>query len=210
MEKAIALTNALEAASPGPFLEAQLFPLDGHGNIRVTYNWLYSALNCDPNDTSTFTWVLNKTDGGTVTLSPGEQYDGMTLFASVRPDWDYHVQVQAPNSADWITSAGGDEHLTMTELGFLTINLQGLNNQYLAVNGSATGHDGHSGYRFQSNASTTGPSTNMFVAVNQVLQPGIDVTRASDLSPQDITAALEAQGVANADRLSAAIVRVIG
>lgn len=194
-----ALSSALAAAAPGAVMTAQLYPVVGLGQIRVTYNWLYSSLNCDPNDNSAFVWVINKASNGVVTLSPQAKYRGMTLYASVRPDWDYFVQVQAPHSADWITGVGGDERLTMTDLGFLTINLRGLNNQYLAVNSNPTGHEDsnghyHTGYKLQSNASAAGPSTNFFLAVTQNLQAKVALPLASELSTADIRLALEAHG----------------
>jgi hypothetical protein len=194
-----AFASALDAAAPGAVMTAQLYPVVGLGQIRVTYNWLYSALNCDPNDSSPFVWVVNKASNGVVTLSPRDKYRGMTLNASVRPDHDYFVQVQAPNSADWIRGVGGDEHLSMTDLGFLTINLRGLNGQYLAVNAGATGWDDsngnyHSGYKLQSNASAAGPATNFFLAVTQNLQSRVALPLAAELSADDIRLALEAHG----------------
>jgi len=190
------LSAAIASASPGAVLEAQLFPVVGTvGRLRITYNWLYSALNCDPNDASTFAWIVNKLANGQVSLSPSDGYAGMTLYASVRPDLSDFVQVQAPYSADWITAVGGDESLTMNDLGFLTINLTGLNGQYVAVNQSATSHDNHAGYLVQSNASAAGPWTNLFVAVTQTLQSGLAVPMGSELSQETISAALAAQGV---------------
>jgi hypothetical protein len=202
-----ALSSALDAAAPGAVMAAQLYPVVGLGQIRVTYNWLYSALNCDPNDSSPFVWVINKASNGVVTLSPRAQYRGMTLYASVRPDHDNFVEVQAPYSADWITGVGGDERLTMTDLGFLTINLRGLNGQYLAVNAAPTGWDDsngtyHSGYKLQSNASAPGPSTNFFVAVTQNLQSRVALPLAAELSVDDVRAALEAHGAADVGALA--------
>jgi hypothetical protein len=201
-----ALSSALAAAAPGAVLTAELYPVVGVGKIRVTYNWLYSALNCDPTDDSAFVWVINKTPDGTVTLSPQETYSGaawMTLYASVRPDWDSYVQVQAPNSADWITGVGGDEQLTMTDLGFMTINLRGVNGQYLAVNSSISleyiAHGSlHAGFKLQSNASAPGTSTNIFLAVTQNLQDGVALPLVSELHLDDIRIALQAHGASDA------------
>lgn len=210
MDTNLALSNALGTAATGAVLQAQLFPVSGAGQVRVTYNWLYSALNCDPNDTSTFAWVFTKLSGNAVALSPAAQYSGMTLYASVRPDHSYYVEVQAPYSADWITAVGGDETLTMNDLGFLTVNFQGVNGQYVAVNPGPTTHDdangnSHTGYLLQSNAPAPGQSTNMLVAVTQVLQAGIEVPLAANLSPTDIAIALTEQGVTNATTVAASI-----
>lgn len=210
MDSTLTLANALDNAGPGAVLQAQLFPVEGSGNLRVTYNWLYSALNCDPNDTSMFTWVFTKLSGNAVALSPAAQYSGMTLYASVRPDISYYVEVQAPYSADWITAIGGDETLTMNDLGLLTVNFQGVNGQYLAVNPNTTTHDdssgnSHTGYLLQSNAPSPGPATNMFVAVTQLLQDGIEVPLATSLSVSDIGTALAEQGVKNATAIATSI-----
>jgi hypothetical protein len=201
------LTAAFAAAAPGAVLQGQLFPLVGEGQLRVTYNWLYSALNSDPNDNSLFNWVINKMPNGQVSLSPAAGFNGMTLFASVRPDWNYFVQVQAPNSADWITQAAGDEALTMTELGLLTINLRGLNNQYLAVNVSPTSHDWHAGYKLQSNA---GQSTNIFVAVSRQFQAVARVPSTSEIGAAALATALQEQGVAQSGELSEKILKITG
>ena len=208
-----ALTSALAAATPGAVLIAELYPVVGVGKLRVTYNWLYSALNCDPNDNSSFLWVVNKASNGVVTLSPLQEYRGMTLFASVRPDWYDYVQVQAPHSADWITRVGGDEQLTMTDLGFMTINLRGVNGQYLAVNSGPTGHedsDGnyHTGYKLQSNASAPGTSTNIFLAVTRNLQASAVLPLVAELRLEEIRFALETQGALEAGALAETIAAI--
>lgn len=206
-----ALASALAAAAPGAVMTAQIYPLVGLGPIRVTYNWLYSALNCDPNDNSAFVWVVNKAANGVVTLSPRDKYRGMTLYASVRPDWQYSVQVQAPHSADWIRGVGGDERLSMTDLGLMTVNLRGLNGQYLAVNSTSTTHvdsngNAHTGYKLQSNASAAGPSTNFFLAVTQNLQAKVGLPLASELNVEEIGVALQTLGVLPQSRLAEKIV----
>ena len=190
------ITGALASASTGAVLQGQLFPVSNSGALRITYNWLYSALNCNPADSSEFLWTLNKVDdNGTISLSPSQGYQGMTLYASVRPDWSYFVQVQAPNSANWITAVGGDERMTMTELGLMTITMTGLNGQLLAVNSSPTSWQSHSGYKLQSNGGTVAsPSTSFFVAVSQILQPAVILPRAVDLPIAGIVAALAAAG----------------
>lgn len=196
------LARAIAAASPGAVLTGQLVPLNNIGPLRVTYNWLYSALNCDPSDASTFGWVLNRTSTGTqISLSPQQPYCGMTLYASVRPDLDYTVQVQAPFSADWITAVGADEIMTLTEQGFLTISLQGLNGSYLCADSTPTSHDGHGGYLFHSSSAAIGPASSFFVVVNAVHQDvGIPLTRTLD--PVALAAALAAQGAVAPDALA--------
>jgi hypothetical protein len=204
------LVRALQAASPGAVLSGQLVPLNNIGPLRVSYNWLYSALNCDPNDQSAFGWVINKVGAGSgISLSPQQPFSGMTLFASVRPDYNYTVQVQAPFSADWITAVGGDEIMTLTQQGFLTISLQGLNGNYVCADTSQTAHDDHSGYLFHSSAGSIGPSVSFFVVVNQVFQD-LGIPLASMLDPADITAALAAQGAVDPTALTRSILSLTG
>jgi len=200
------LAEIFTSASTGPVLSGQLFPLANLGSLRVTYNWLYSALNCNPSDASIFDWTLAKTATGQVTLSPSAPYRGMTLYASVRPDWSYFVQVQAPNSADWITRAQGDEFLTLTELGLLTINLRGLNGLYLALNGAPTPHDGYSGYKLQANAASAGPSTDMFLSVSRQFQGAPQAPCAADIGETSLAELLRKQGVQDAEGMARRIV----
>jgi hypothetical protein len=206
----IDLVRCLEAASPGAVLSGQLVPLNNIGPLRVTYNWLYSALNCDPTDQSSFGWVINKVDSGArVSLSPQQPFSGMTLYASVRPDYNYTVQVQAPFSADWITAVGADEIMTLTQQGFLTISLQGLNGSYVCADGSQTPHDNHSGYLFHSSAGSIGPSSSFFVVVNRVFQD-VGIPLASTLNAADIAAALAAQGASDPAALTQRILALRG
>lgn len=203
------LSGAFAAAAPGAVLEGELVPVVGRGKVRVTYDWLYSALNCDPADASPFGWVIYKTGRDAVALSPRVPYRGLRLYASVRPDWFDFVQVQAPHSADWITAVGADEAVRMSELGFLTVNLRGRNGRYLAVDAAPTRHHGHAGYKLQSTATSPGPATNMFVAVTRVLQRGLAVPLAASLDQAVIRAALAARGAADpgllARRIAAAV-----
>lgn len=196
------IRNALEAAEVGPMFEGDFLPTNGHGKLRISYNWLYSALNCDPRDNSSFPWVVSKVNTSAVSLSPKNGYGGMHLYASVRPDWSYFVQVQAPRSADWITEASGDEELTLTELGFLTINFKGLNGKYIALNGSETPHDGHSGYKLQSNATAAGKNTNFFVSVSQILQSKLSIPQFTGQSPEEVERILSEHGLPNAEKIA--------
>ena len=200
------LKEAFEVADSGAVISGELIPIDGRGKMRVTYNWLYSALNCVPNDNSSFPWVIEKVSGDVVTLSPQNHYNGMKLYASVRPDNSYYVQVQAPFSADWITKAQGDEHITMTELGFLTVTFKGLNGQYMAVNGSessgsiSTGGS-HSGFRLQSNESRADNAT-FFIAVDQVLQSKVALPKVTGRSPEELERFLTERGVENSEKIA--------
>ncbi|APC14642.1 hypothetical protein BLL42_02425 [Pseudomonas frederiksbergensis] len=190
----ITLSGSLKAANPGAVLSGQLVPLNNIGNLRVKYNWLYSALNCDPSDETPFYWVISKIDGDkNVSLSPQQPFSGMTLYASVRPDYSNAVQVQAPFSADWITAIGGDETMTLTEEGLLTIALRGTNQSYLCADSSPTSHGDHSGYLFHSSAGSISSSSSFFVVVNKVFQD-VGIPLASELDPSELAAAMQAQG----------------
>lgn len=201
---AIDLTACLAAASEGPLLVGQLVPLSNIGNLRVTYNWLYSALNCDPGDHSPFLWFLSSLGGQNVSLSPRHGYAGKTLYASVRDDYDYTVQVQAPFSADWITAAGRDETLVLSQQGLLTFSLTGQNGKYLCADGSPTTHETHAGYLFHSSATAIGPNSQFFLVVNALIQDvGIPLTSA--LAAEDIETALADHGAAEPAALAARI-----
>jgi hypothetical protein len=198
-----ALSRSFASAADGPVFECQLIPLVGRGRVRVHYNWLYSALNCDAGlntDTDTdFIWTVHKLDGTAVALSPSQPHFGVTLFASVQPHSDYLVQLQMSGSGDWITGAGGDERLTMTELGFLTINLKGFNGQYIAVSELPSwgqvggGGDPLFGYCLESTSASPVPPTNLFVGITAALQPTLRLPLSIQLTEPDIRDALVSQ-----------------
>jgi hypothetical protein len=129
----------------GPILEAELFPLSGQGRLRVTYHWMYSALNCDPRDESRFVWTLMRFSNGQVALTPRHAFEGRTLFASVRDDWNWYVQVQAPRSAHWITQPLRNERLEIEGQDLLMISLRGFNGQHIAVDAEPSRHGNHAG-----------------------------------------------------------------
>lgn len=184
-------SSAWAAADPGPVLQGQLYPLNNQGRLRIYYNWLYSALNCDPGNTSDFYWTINKLDDTHVSLSPRDGYNGMTLYASVRPDWSYQVEVQAPGSADWIQAVGGDEILGFETQDLMTVSFTGLNGQYIALDGQPTEHqdsngNDHTGYLLHS-AGTSDPRARLFfLGVNAVLQPRLQVALQGSLTADDI------------------------
>jgi hypothetical protein len=204
MAASLSLAAGLAAAREGPMAAGQLVPLSNVGPLRITYNWLYSALNCDPNDTSPFTWLLIKQGEQTISLSPQQGYGGMTLYASVRDDLNYTVQVQAPFSADWITAVGGDETLTLSEHDLFVIALTGRNGAYLSVDDALTTHDDHSGYLVHSNASSLGPGARFYFVVDQVLQD-IPLSPTQDLDPHALQAELAGAGAVDPAALAATI-----
>jgi hypothetical protein len=187
------------AAAAGPLLEGEMFPLNNKGNLRVTYNWLYSALNCDPGDKSGFVWVLNKVNETQISLSPKEPYRNMRLYASVRDDWDWYVQVQAPRSADWIREARRNEIMTLESQGMLIISLKGWNGQYVAVDPNITAHQNHAGYKLRSIGTTDVKARSWFLGVNQILQAGLELPRRHELTQEDIRRELAASGLTAGD-----------
>ncbi len=167
--------NHLMASSPtGPILEAEIVSLAGKGKLRVTYNWLYSALNCDPNDNSPFIWVFTKRDDHRVCISPKVPYEGKTLYASVRDDWNWNVQVQAPRSADWIKAIGRDEILSFKIHDLSIASLQGFNDKFLSVNHDIDVHDWHKGYRVRSAADGFNQNEKWFIGIQS---PALMATR---------------------------------
>jgi hypothetical protein len=184
------LADVLNAAAIGAVAEGVLIPLSAQGKLRVTYNWLYSALNCDRGDNSDFIWVLTKRDQQHVVLSPRDGYAGKTLYASVRDDWSWFVQVQAPHSADWITGVGQDEIMAVEGLDLLTLSLRGWNGQYVTVNSASSDHDGHSGCRLQSLTGGDKNARTFFLGVTRLCQPGLDLPLRSALTPQAIESIL--------------------
>lgn len=184
------MADALNAAAIGDVAEGVLIPLSGQGKLRITYNWLYSALNCDPTDNSDFVWILTKRDQQQVVLSPRDRYVGSTLYASVRDDWDWFVQVQAPHSAYWITGADRDEIMTVEGQDLLTLSLRGWNDQYITVNGARSDHDRHWGFRLQSITGDYPKSRVFFLGVTRLCQPGLGLPLRSALTPQTIKSVL--------------------
>lgn len=138
--------------------------------------------------------MLTKVDDAHVAISPRDQHMGRTLYASVRDDLDWYVQVQAPYSADWITAVGRDEVLTITGADLLTISLQGFNDRYLAVDAELSSHGGHGGFRVQGNGAGDYDARTFFVGVSRVLQAGVEALLRSELTETDITKALAASG----------------
>jgi hypothetical protein len=105
--------------------------------------------------------------------------------------------------------------MTMTDLGLITVELQGVNDRYIGANGSQTScYDSsgnmHSGCRIQSNIATHDLSSKFFVAVLQNLQAGVQATLFSSLSLAEVSAELEQQGVAEPQALAAAIFAATG
>lgn len=199
------LAQVLAAAAPGALLEAELIPLSNQGKVRVTYNWQYSALNCDPADGSTFAWTLTKLGATTVALSPSVPYGGKTLFASVRDDWGWFVQTQAPHSADWIVAPRGDEAIRMQTYGALIVSFTGFNGQAIAVNSALTNDGVHSGFRLQSTDSPNRQAQMFFLGVTQLLQPGFRLPHVRELTTEQIAHEVQAVTANNATTVAAAI-----
>lgn len=169
-------------------MQAELVSLSSNGKLRVTYNWLYSALNCDPNDNSTFLWDINSLGGSNVSLSPDGGYGGKTLYASVRDDNKWYVQTQAPFSADWITAVGRDETISMQTHDLGILSFSGFNGKYIALNGSPTHHGGHSGYLLQSNSSNpTSKDTLWFPKISGAAAQAAQVDLGTILKTFNIT-----------------------
>lgn len=147
-------------------------------------------LNCDPADDSDFVWTLSKQADQSVTLSPRDPYAGRTLYSSVRDDWDWCVQVQAPNSADWITAVGRNEIMNVQWGALLTLSLQAWNSQYVTVDAELSVHDAHSGYRLRAADDQRQDARTFFLGITKVHQPELALPLARNLTPEDIGSAL--------------------
>jgi len=194
-----ALAAAFAAADEGSVFETTFTPLSNLGNVAVTYNWLYSALNAAPGYGDNNIWVVNKLSESEVSLSPKYGWSGMTLYASVRDDWYWNVQCQAPHSADWITAVGRNETIGF-EPGQLTVaSFKGWNGAYLALqsawicHGSRPGDD-HCGRRITSNGGGLDNNTRWHMGIQAVTQSKLDLPVAADLTSEDYEAILRAHG----------------
>jgi|GEM_PF-3122438 len=166
----------MQASTNGPFMQAEIISLTGHGKLRVTCNWLYSSLNCDPNDNSTFLWQFNKIDDQHISLSPITSCIGKTIYASVRDDIGYLLQVQAPYSADWITAVGRDEIIGFTMHDLSIGQFNGFNGAMIALSDTPDQHDNHTGYRLRSNGNVYNKNAQWFIAIKTAMQPHIQYT----------------------------------
>lgn len=167
------LSSLLQAANVGPFMQAEIVSLTGKGKLRVTCNWLYSSLNCDPNDNSTFLWQFNKIDDQHISLSPVNSCISRTIYASVRDDINYYVQLQAPYSADWITAVARDEIIGFQLRSTAIAQLTGFNGKFIRMNDQPDNHGGHSGYRVRSMGDTFDQNAQWFIGIKSSLQPHI-------------------------------------
>ena len=163
--------DLLRTAATGPFMQAEIISLSGLGKLRVTCNWLYSSLNCDPNDNSPYLWQFNKVDDQHISLSPVASCVRLPIYASVRNDINYYVQVQAPYSADWITADGRDEIMSFTLHDLSIAEFNGFNGSYLALNNFQDNDSPHSGYRLRSVGSVFDQWSQWYISVAGALQP---------------------------------------
>lgn len=186
-----------KAADEGPFLRAELVSAAGRGKLRVTYDWLYSALNCTPDDDTPFFWEFEKRSDGEIALSPTgtPAHVPDRVFASVRDDWDWHVQTQAPHSADWITSVARDERLRVHGSYVLSVAFQGFNGKYVAVDDELDRHDYHAGYRLRSDADEPVQSCVFRVQNTTVLQDHLDYLESYTIDESDVHAVADAYGL---------------
>lgn len=188
------IKDFINAATNGPLMKAEIVALNGNGKLRTTCNWLYSALNCNPDDNCTFEWQFNKIDDTHISLSPVSSCIGQTIYASIRPDYNYRVQVQAPFSADWITAVGGDEIIGFTLHDLSIGQLNGLNGKYISVDNTLTSHSGYSSYLVASNQSSFDTNARWFIKVSASLQPNL-VFEGQDTSKETIKKQMQALNI---------------
>jgi hypothetical protein len=202
---------AFHAAATGPVAEGDLISLRHNARLRVTYNWLYSALNVDPNDGSPFPWILDKFNKTNVSLSPKNSSQGRPLYASVRSNIGDRVQVEAPQfpgqgslinePTEWVTTVARDETFVMVPLGFLLVRFIGENGRLLNVDEGITAQDDHAGYLVKSSGSLPAnqESYTWFFAVRSVLQPNLQIQPVDHLTQSDIRNAFVSAGLESGD-----------
>ena len=203
---------AFHAAATGPVAEGDLISLRHNARLRVTYNWLYSALNVDPNDGSPFPWILHKFNKTNVSLSPKNSSQGRPLYASVRPNLGDRVQVEAPRfpgqeslisePTQWVTTVARDETFVMVPLGFLLVRFIGETGLLLNVDEGITAQDGHAGYVVKSSGSIAASNPGCytwFFAVRSVLQPNLQIRPSHHLTQSDIRNAFVSAGLESSD-----------
>lgn len=177
-----------EQADAGTSFRAQIISLKG-GNLRVTCNWLYSALNIDPNDASDFLWNISKVDNSHISISPVNSCITKPIYASVRDDYNWYIQVQAPFSADWITAARQDEFFGVSIGDLMITTLKGFNGKLVKRDDSVTTHQNHAGYMIRSIGDTDDDSTNWFLSVKAVSAKGYEWIGGT-ISLEELEAAL--------------------
>jgi hypothetical protein len=172
----------------GPILEAELFPLSGQGRLRVTYHWMYSALNCDPRDESRFVWTLMGFSNGQVALTPRHAFEGRTLFASPGAPFRPLDHPAAPQRA------AGDRRT-----GFADDLAAGI--QRPAHRGGCRTVPPWQScrHRLRSLGAASIQSRMWFLGIERVLQPGLQVTMREQVTDADIRRRLGVAGVAAAD-----------
>jgi|TARA_B110001469_G_scaffold101980_1_gene99879 hypothetical protein len=189
------LSELLKSCDTGPFMQAQIFSLTGLGNLRVQCNWLYSALNVDPGTTGEFLWSFNKIDDNHISLSPPTgTCISKPLFASARDDNQYFMQVQAPFSADWITSAQRDEtfYFEIHDLNMAVF--KGFNGSYFQVDNAETSHGNWKAYRIRSIGNTVDKNTQWYIKIKKSIQEGVNFI-GIDYSPDGVRNKLVNSGI---------------
>ncbi len=189
------LACLFSSAEPGPFLRAELTADNGKGRIRASYGWFFSALNSSPGEDSPFLWDFVKQPDGTLSLSPSEPHEGMKLYASVRPDYNYCAQLQAPGSGDWITAAGADEKLAAEAIGVLGCAFRGLNGRYLALDEAANELEGHTGYRIRAALPELSEDCIFRISNASVLQDDLSSLESYKPTADDIRAVIDAYNI---------------
>lgn len=171
--------------------KAEIISLTGKGKVRVTRNWLYSALNIDPDNHDEYIWTFVYDEGDKIGLLASEH----NLLASVRDDWDWYVQTQAPHSAEWLhLPIGRNSRITLqlTDLGFAYFT--GWNGKYLTLNQDKDRHQNHAGYRIQSKSNSIDKHSLWFLKFQSPIQR-YSRYQITDLDPGKMRDRLRQQGL---------------
>ncbi|WP_339869331.1 hypothetical protein [uncultured Algoriphagus sp.] len=178
----------------GPFMQAELYSLTGLGKLRVTCNWLYSALNVDPQDGSPFLWEFSREAENLISISPTSSCIEHKIYASVRDDNQNFLQVQAPFSADWITAIGRDELITMNVQDLNLGTFKGFNNSYIRLDDSVTSHDNHNGYRLRSVGAEIDNNSVWYLKIQRGLQSNLEL-KEQDYTIERVRTQLQTAGI---------------
>lgn len=188
------LSELLKAATTGPFMQAEIYSLTGLGNVRVTCNWAYSALNIDPSNGAEFLWQFSKVDDNNISLSPVSSCIDKTIYASVRDDNGYYLKVQAPFSADWITEVRRDEIIALKMHDLNVAELKGFNGAFFFLDNGMSSYQNHSGYCIRSIGRTFDQNMQWYLKIKRSLQDGIDFS-GSDHSLSAVKNQLDNSGI---------------
>lgn len=186
------------SAKPGLFLRGELLSLAGRGKLRVTYNWVNSSLNCDPNDDSTFLWNFIKTPSGQLLLSPSEPYNGYRLYANVNGESELGLHLQDDKS-NWNTTVTRNGAFDVLGTGLFSIALRAYNDKYVELRYIPISDGQHTGFRLHAIGSNLSERAVFTVTNLTLIEPELQPLESYTVQEEDIRAVLNAYGLTLTD-----------